>query len=91
MALKSFKNHKRAAICRERREIDTQAYLPVRSSNMRIPRDHRSTEKSWPLLSMISGATYSGVPQKVHVLRPCPIFFANPKSTYANAHAANDI
>lgn len=31
---------------------------------------------------MISGATYSGVPQKVHVLRPGPMFLANPKSTY---------
>ena len=37
---------------------------------------------SWPLLRMISGATYSGVPQNVHVLRPWPTFFANPKSTY---------
>lgn len=29
----------------------------------------------------ISGATYSGVPQKVHVFFPNPIFFAKPKST----------
>lgn len=34
------------------------------------------------LLRMISGATYSGVPQNVHVFRPEPIFFAKPKSTY---------
>lgn len=33
------------------------------------------------LFRMISGATYSGVPQKVQVLRPGPIPFANPKST----------
>ena len=31
---------------------------------------------------MISGATYSGVPQNVHVFRPEPIFLAKPKSTY---------
>lgn len=31
---------------------------------------------------MISGATYSGVPQNVHVFFPKPIFFAKPKSTY---------
>ncbi|KAF3842009.1 hypothetical protein F7725_023960 [Dissostichus mawsoni] len=36
---------------------------------------------SWPLLRMISGATYSGVPQKVHVFFPNPIFLAKPKST----------
>ena len=28
----------------------------------------RSADRSWPLFRMISGATYSGVPQKVHVL-----------------------
>jgi len=33
------------------------------------------------LLRMISGATYSGVPQNVHVLRPNPMRFAKPKST----------
>lgn len=36
---------------------------------------------SWPLFKMISGATYSGVPQKVHVFFPNPIFLAKPKST----------
>jgi len=76
----SYSNSKTSVNWREQCETDT--HLPVRSSNMSIPRDQRSTEKSWPLLSMISGATYSGVPQKVHVLRPCPIFFAKPKSTY---------
>lgn len=33
---------------------------------------------------MISGATYSGVPQKVHVFLPRPTFLANPKSTCGN-------
>ena len=33
------------------------------------------------LFRMISGATYSGVPQNVHVLRPGPIASAKPKST----------
>jgi len=37
---------------------------------------------SFTLLRMISGATYSGVPQNVHVFLPDPILFANPKSTY---------
>lgn len=37
---------------------------------------------SWPLFKMISGATYSGVPQKVHVFFPNPIFLAKPKSTW---------
>lgn len=35
------------------------------------------------LFKMISGATYSGVPQKVHVFRPAPMCFAKPKSTYS--------
>ena len=55
--------------------------FPVNSSNIRIPSDQRSAERSWPLLRMISGATYSGVPQNVHVFRLGPIFFAKPKST----------
>ena len=33
------------------------------------------------LFRMISGATYSGVPQNVQVFRPGPIDLANPKST----------
>ena len=33
------------------------------------------------LLRMISGATYSGVPQNVQVFRPGPMHLANPKST----------
>ena len=33
------------------------------------------------LLRIISGATYSGVPQKVQVLLPSSNFFENPKST----------
>lgn len=59
----------------------TCVYLPVKSSNMRIPRDQQSAEMSWPLFRIISGATYSGVPQKVHVFLPKPIFLAKPKST----------
>lgn len=35
---------------------------------------------SCPLFRMISGATYSGVPQNVHVFRPKPMVFAKPKS-----------
>ncbi len=58
------------------------AYVPIISSYIRIPRDHASAEKSWPLLRIISGATNSGVPQNVHVLRSNPIFFAKPKSVY---------
>ena len=34
------------------------------------------------MFNMISGATYSGVPQKVHVFRSYPIFLAKPKSTF---------
>ena len=33
------------------------------------------------LFKMTSGATYSGVPQKVQVLRPNPMCLAKPKST----------
>lgn len=55
--------------------------LPVRSSKIRIPRDQKSTLRPWPLFRMISGATYSGVPQNVHVFWPHLIFFAKPKST----------
>jgi hypothetical protein len=57
-------------------------YLPVSSSNIRMPRDQKSEEISCPLLRMISGATYSGVPQNVQVFLPKPIFLAKPKSTY---------
>lgn len=56
--------------------------LPVSSSNTRIPKDQKSTLKLWPLLRMISGATYSGVPQKVQVFWPHRIFLAKPKSTW---------
>lgn len=55
-------------------------YIPVSSSKTSTPRDQRSTAKSCPLFSIISGATYSGVPQNVHVLHPKPIFLAKPKS-----------
>lgn len=60
------------------------AYLPVRSSYMRIPKDQQSAPKSWPLFIMTSGATYSGVPQNVQVFFPRPIFFAKPKSACGN-------
>lgn len=59
--------------------------LPVRSSNTRIPRDQKSTLKLWPLLRMISGATYSGVPQNVQVFWPHLIFLAKPKSTWEHS------
>ena len=36
-----------------------KTYVPVSSSYIRIPRDQKSTDLSWPLLRMISGATYS--------------------------------
>lgn len=58
-------------------------YLPLSSSNTSIPRDQQSAELSWPLFRMISGATYSGVPQNVHVFLPRPTFLAKPKSTWA--------
>lgn len=66
---------------RVKAQMTTCTNLPVRSSNTRMPRDQKSTLKLWPLLRMISGATYSGVPQKVHVFWPHLIFLAKPKST----------
>lgn len=57
-------------------------YLPLSSSNTSIPRDQQSAELSWPLFRMISGATYSGVPQNVQVFLPKPTFLAKPKSTW---------
>lgn len=42
---------------------------------------YKQTKLLVTLLRMISGATYSGVPQNVHVFLPDPIFFAKPKST----------
>ena len=39
------------------------------------------SEASITLLRMISGATYSGVPQKVQVFLPASMCFENPKST----------
>lgn len=59
-----------------------QLYLPLSSSNISIPNDQQSAELSWPLFRMISGATYSGVPQNVHVFLPRPTFLAKPKSPY---------
>ena len=40
---------------------------------------------------MTSGATYSGVPQKVHVFCPDPIFLANPKSTWKRLKNSSEI
>ena len=56
-------------------------YVPVRSSYMSTPSDQKSTDLSCPLLRMISGATYSGVPQNVHVFRPESMCLEKPKST----------
>jgi len=41
--------------------------LICKTSNRSVPRAHQSTAFPWPLLSRISGARYSGVPQKVLV------------------------
>ena len=54
------------------------------TSKTRVPRAHQSTPFPWPLFSKISGARYSGVPQKVLVppSAPAPVtpLFARPKS-----------
>lgn len=42
---------------------------PASISKTRMPRAHQSTARPWPLLWMTSGAKYSGVPHRVHVLR----------------------
>ena len=52
---------------------------------MRTPSDQKSTARSCPLFRMISGATYSGVPQNVQVLLPTAIRFEKPKSTTCDA------
>ena len=41
---------------------------PTSISNMRMPSAHQSTALLWPLFWIISGARYSGVPHRVHVL-----------------------
>jgi len=46
---------------------------------MRMPNAHQSTARLCPLLVMISGARYSGVPHSVHVRSV--ICLAKPKST----------
>jgi len=51
---------------------------PASISYMRIPKVHQSTGFPCPLFNKISGARYSGVPQRVYVL-PSK-YFANPKS-----------
>lgn len=45
------------------------ATYPASISKMRTPRAHQSTAWPWPLLWITSGARYSGVPHKVHVLK----------------------
>lgn len=42
---------------------------PASISKMRMPKAHQSTALEWPLLVIISGARYSGVPHKVQVLK----------------------
>ncbi len=42
---------------------------PASISNIKIPRDHQSTALSCPLLNIISGAIYSGVPHIENVLK----------------------
>lgn len=48
----------------------TITYSPVKSSYRKIPMDQKSTAESCPRFRMTSGATYSGVPQKVQVFSP---------------------
>ena len=48
--------------------------MPHIISYKRIPRDHQSTFLSYPLPLIISGARYSGVPQKELVFSPGFIF-----------------
>ena len=54
------------------------------TSNTKVPRAHQSTPFPCPLFSRISGAKYSGVPQKVLVppSAPAPVIplLASPKS-----------
>ncbi len=38
------------------------SYFPLISSNINIPSDQQSAAMSWPLLRIISGATYSEMP-----------------------------
>jgi hypothetical protein len=42
---------------------------PANISYINIPNAHQSTALLWPLLCIISGARYSGVPHNVHVLK----------------------
>ncbi len=70
---------------------NTNVYLPINSSKMRMPKDQQSAPKSWPLFMMTSGATYSGVPQNVQVFLPSPIFLAKPKSVWKNIYITEQI
>lgn len=52
----------------DRRTLHGSPTHPECISNIRMPSAHQSTALPWPLLWMTSGARYSGVPQRVHVL-----------------------
>ena len=47
--------------------FDRNGASPTRSSNNRTPRFHISNLSPCPILSIISGAKYSSVPQYVHL------------------------
>ena len=50
-------------------------------SKIRAPRLHQSTARPWPYLCKISGAKYSGVPQKLLALELSKMFsLLSPKS-----------
>lgn len=53
--------------------LDVKGGYPADISNSSTPYDHQSTALPYPLLSMISGAMYSGVPHSVQV-RPLTIW-----------------
>lgn len=56
-------------------------YQPHSSSYTNIPRAHKSTALSCPMLRITSGAILHGVPQNDHVLSVYPKCLENPKST----------
>jgi len=56
-----------------------------------MPRAYQSTENEYPYLWMISGAIYSGVPQKVKVLSQELIRFIKPKSASLTVPSALSI
>ena len=60
--------------------LDIKGGLPIIISYKNIPKAYQSTEWLYPLLYIISGAIYSGVPQNVYVLSHGFNFLINPKS-----------